>query len=42
MKKVEELLKDPKNTNAANRLNKMKRLGVFIRNYNMTHLLATR
>jgi len=28
--------------NNVDRLNSLKRLGVFIKNYNMTHLLATR
>jgi hypothetical protein len=28
--------------NNVDRLNSLKRLGVFIKNYNMSHLLATR
>jgi len=31
-----------KGKNSQTRLNKLKRMGVFIRNYNMSHLLATR
>jgi len=41
--KLESLLNDPnKAKNAQSRLNKLKRMGIFIRSYNMTHLLATR
>ena len=41
--KLESLLNDQtKSKNAQTRLNKLKRMGVFIRSYNMSHLLATR
>jgi Ribosomal L27e protein family len=41
LKRLEELLKDNKQ-DAQTRINRLKRMGVFIRSYNMAHLLATR
>ncbi len=46
MKKAEEKIKRIENSKDKNtvqdRLNKLKRLGVFVKTYNMGHLLATR
>ena len=48
LKKTEDLVKDLEkklnsgNENVVERLNRMKRLGIFIKTYNMSHLLSTR
>jgi len=45
LKKVEERvrrLEGAQNEAATNQLARLRRLGVFIKTYNMTHLLATR
>lgn len=40
--KLEKLVSEGRSNNAANILNRMKKLGVFVKTYNMGHLLATR
>ena len=43
MKRLESLLNDQsKKDSAQERLNRLKKFGIFIRSYNMSHLLATR
>jgi hypothetical protein len=37
-----KLSENNKNQSANDQLNRLKRLGVFVKTYNMTHLLATR
>jgi len=40
LRKLEEALKESQDPQT--RINRLKRMGVFIRSYNMAHLLATR
>ena len=40
--KIEELLKKNSTSKVQERLNRLRRLGVFVKTYNMTHVLATR
>jgi hypothetical protein len=42
-KRIEKVLSESKdNQSATENLNRLKRLGVFVKSYNMSHLLATR
>lgn len=42
LKKVEEKLRKFESSNNAELANRLKRMGVFIKTYNMSHLLVTR
>ena len=39
---LEKAMAEKKGEKVAEKLNRLKRLGVFIKSYNMSHLLATR
>ncbi len=42
LKKVDEKVKNLEKNNSQEQINRLKRVGVFIKTYNMSHLLATR